>query len=256
MRKYLLIGFLCATAFHSKAQVPGYLGKKFSAGYNLHFYMGGLQADSRKYDAQYFVYQPQFFINKFHEAHVDYVLANNYSLGVSCEFLRTGKFYTESSNTYYNNYDSDNYLNIAATTIRLNNKFFFYKSGSALAPIGNYGQVSVGIVVAKPTVKLKGTNQTDSGTYYFSRIVNFDKVATPIIAAGFGNQSIFFDRFILDVGLEVALIPGAVNTLGSTNYSSYYTTYPNKQSAKEETMKRLQTFYVSSVKVGIGILLF
>ncbi|MEI7802041.1 MAG: hypothetical protein WCI97_05325 [Bacteroidota bacterium] len=256
MRKYFLIPLLLFTAINLKAQVPGYMGKKFSAGYNLHFYMGGLQSESRKYDAQYFVYQPQFFINKFHEAHADYVLANNYSLGISCEFLRTGKYYSESSNNYYNNYDSDNYLNIAATTIRVNNKFFFYKSGSALAPIGNYGQVSVGVISAKPTAKLKGTNQTDSGTFYFSKIVNFDRVTTPIIAAGFGNQSIFFDRLILDVGLEVAFVPGAVSSFTNTHYSSYYTSYPNKETAKEETLKRLQTFYVSSVKVGIGILLF
>lgn len=255
MRKYLLTSLFLIIAFNLKAQVPGYLGKKFSAGYNLHFYMGGLQENSRKYDAQYFVYQPQFFINKFHEIHADYVLANSYSLGISYEFLKTGQLYSESSNTYYNDYSSDNYLNIVASTIRINNKFFFYHSGSALAPIGNYGQVSVGVVTAKPTVKLKGTNDTDSGTYYFSRVVNFDKVSTPIIAAGFGNQSIFFDRFILDVGLELAFLPGSLSSF-TNNYSSYYTTYPNKTTGKEETLKRLQTFYVSSVKIGIGILLF
>lgn len=264
MRKFIALIILFFISTNLSAQTPGYLGKKLTVGYDFHFYMGGIDRDARKYDASYNLYQPSLFINSFHEIHADYVLTKSYSLGLSYQLFNTGQFYEEQEDYYDQNtsnyiyYSTNNYLNITGSAIVVNNKFFFFNSGTGLAPTGNYGQFGIGLITSKSTAKIKGTKNDGSGSTAISKIVTHEKVSTPIISGGLGNQTILFDRVIVDVGLELAFLPGSVKGWLSDGSSSSYltTTFPVEENAKNAVLTRLQTFYVSSVKIGVGILLF
>ncbi len=256
MKKNLSILVLLLLTVTLKAQVPGYMGKKFSAGYDFHFYFGGIDPDARIYDATYNLYQPSIFFNKFHEVHADYVLSKKYSVGLAYQFFKTGQFYAESGNSPgYGYYSASNYLNMSCSSIMVNNKFFFYNNGTALAPIGNYGQIGVGVVTARSVAKVVGS---DYSTIAINKFVTHENVNTPIIAFGLGNQSLLFDRLIIDVGVEGAFLPFTIKGWAhdlSNNYS-VYGTYPREENARNAILTRMQTFYVSSVKFGVGVLLF
>ncbi len=260
MRKIFITVLLFFFSVQVNAQVPGYMGKKLSVGYDFHFYLGGVSNKPRKYDSQFFSKQADFFLNKFHEIHFDYVLTKSYSLGLSYQFFKTGQRYFEgSSNNYFtDNYEATNYLNITGYTIQVSNKFFFFNGGTGLAPIGNYGQLSIGFITAQTRAKIKGEYFDNSETVQFSKYVTFHNMTIPIISGGFGNQSIILERIILDLGLDFSFVPSSLEGLIFNNnyYDNYTTKLPELKLAENEIQLRLQTFYLSSVKVGIGILLF
>ena len=66
--------------------------------------------------------------------------------------------------------------------------------------------------------------------YYTLRYSNkkflLKDIITPIITEGLGNQSIVFDRIIIDAGITVAFLPGTIKGLVSNNnnvnYNSLY----------------------------------
>lgn len=260
MKKIFLLLMVICNCINTNAQVPGYMGKKLSIGYDFNFYLGGVSSKPRMYDSHFIIHQPDFFLNKFHEFHLDYVLTKSYSLGFSYQFFKTGQRYTElGSNNYYTaNYEASNYLNISGYTIQINNKFFFFNRGTGLAPIGNYGKLSIGLITAQTKAKINGEYRNETETEYFTRYITYHNITTPVISGGFGNQSILFERIILDIGLDFAFVPGALKGIDLfDNYSdNYYSVLPEVNLAENEIQLRLQTFYLSSVKVGIGILLF
>ena len=245
-----------------QAQNPGYLGKKFSAGYNFHFYLGGLQNRARTYDAAYRIYQPSIFLNKLNEVHADYVLSKNYSIGLSYQFFKTGQSYHEDGssrdlNGNYINYTAKNYLNIKGTAIALTNKFYFFKNGTGLAPIGNYLQLGIGAVTASSISKdLITLDSGNSNSIYQTKYVTHESITTPLINIGLGHQTILFDRLIIDVGIEGTFLPGIITASKESYSGNTYEPYPKEIFAHNAVVNRLQGFYISAVKVGMGILLF
>ena len=263
MKNIFLIVSIVISVSPLRAQNPGYMGMKFSAGYNFHFYFGGLEKSARPYDVLYHSFEPNFFLNKVNEFHADYVLAKNYSIGVSVDIFKTGQYYYEDE--YYQNdftnefksYKTDNYLNISGSSVNISNKFFFYKNGTGLAPNGNYAQLNIGRVSAKSVARVKGESQDQNGRHTISQTVTHAKTSSLIISGGLGNQSILFDRLILDIGLELAFLPGSVKGYFTDFYETNTNSdFPKEINARNAVLTRLQTFYISSVKVGVGVLLF
>lgn len=254
----VVIYFLCFT-LSLQAQVPGYMGKKFSAGYDFHFYLGGVLPDTRTYDEAFTPSQHEVFLNYIHEFHADYVLAKNYSIGLSYQSFKTGQYFEENEPYYPQNYtySSSNYINMKCYSIVLNNKFFFYKNGTGLAPIGNYGELGIGIVNAQSIVKMVGIYNDYYTLKYSNKKFLLQDVRTPIISGGLGNQSIVFDRIIIDAGINVAFLPGTIKGLVSNNNNvNYNSLYLDTTLAENKILTRMQTFYLTSVKIGIGVLLF
>ena len=259
-KKLFFILFFLFSGFFSHAQNPGYLGKKLYGGYDFHFYIGGIDPDARRFDQWYAVYQPLWFINSYHEGHLDYVLSRFYSLGVSVQGFQTGQYYHEQGtiiySSSYSNYTTDNYLNMRGTTFMVNNKLFYYGNGTALAPVGNYFQIGIGATAVKSTSKIKGMNIHDSYTDDINRIVTHQNFTTAVFSLGFGKQSVFLDRLIIDLGAEGTFFPGAVKAWAGDSNTSGIGNYPKEENARLAALTRLQTFYSTSVKLGVGLLLF
>ena len=147
-------------------------------------------------------------------------------------------------------------MNLRGTTFLVNSKLFYYGGGTALAPVGNYFQIGVGATSVQSSAKIKGLNIHDSYTDEINRTMTHESFATSVFSLGFGKQSIFLDRIIIDMGAEGTFFPGAVKAWAGDGYNSGIGTFPREENARLAALTRLQTFYSTSVKLGIGLLLF
>ena len=246
--------FLFSTAH---AQVPGYLGKRLTAGYNFHAYPGGFSMAAYPYAKDLDFHRSALFINSFHEAHADYVISEKYSVGFSYQRYRTAQRYQASvviSNGESSTFGASAFLNITGNTFLINQRFYFFKSGNAIAPNGGYTQIGIGHTSAS-TVELDRLIKSsyDGADTLLLISENGWTTSSPIFTFTIGSQKIYFEHFFIDTGLEFAFVPGIFRGIIKTRPYDYYGHNYDRQI---ETVKRMQTFYFNTAKIGVGFLIF
>ena len=257
MRSFFFALVIIFSVSFSGAQVPGYLGKRLTAGYNFHLYPGGFTPNSFTYAKDFDFHRGALFINTFNEAHADYVLSEKYSLGVAYHHFKTAQRYNTSvviSNGEAGTIGAVAYLNIIGNTFLINQRFYFFKNGNAIAPNGRYIQLGIGEISASTTELDRMIKSSYSG--YDTLLFVSDNgwtTSSPIFTFSFGSQKIYFEHFFIDSGLEFAFVPGIFR---GTIKTKPYEFYGHNYERQKETMNRLQSFYFNTAKIGIGILIF
>jgi hypothetical protein len=166
---------------------PGYLGKKTTVTYNL---FGNLQIDyAVAYGAQPFsAYTKQTYrgeVNpKFrHQIEVDHVVGRMTSAGVAAFMTRTANWTGDSHFIGFKTIGGFGYL-----------KFFKGSKRGSVAPCGPWGRIGLG---------------AHSTTFLVDRIPTAlvaasptPKALAPLLAMSAGNTRIFYDSFIVNVGVD------------------------------------------------------
>jgi hypothetical protein len=225
MNKVIIILVFVVSYFTGSSQAPGYMGKRFTAGYGIYGSPGFVGSDGRT---------P---VNVLHEAFVEFAAKKKFSVGLSAKFYNAiTPNSTEASTTVFgfNNYQSlretpEGTTRLKGKNYMLYGKFFKRKY---LAPWGKYFILGVALntytTIYDPDqvyIAYQNTNSGFNDNRYFTDFgatkQSFMKVD---VTFGNGRSRIIADRIALDYGYTInvwSLTSNVINVLGeSGNYVS------------------------------------
>jgi hypothetical protein len=223
--KRILILTIISAVFYSfaQAQVPGYRGKRFYVSYDLNFFPAlsnptyGEETQSNITDYH--------GMNVRHAIEADYVVSRTNSIGLSYGFFRSR--FEHQSDTGWTYFPS-----LKCNVIGLNYTVFLKNKGS-LAPFGAYAKISGELITYKAITDLESEPKSFKGT------PNLKSINITI-----GEQKIYFDRLILDVGAQFGLVQGLLAF------------EPTEADINFDAARRLRNHYVMNVHARIGFLIF
>jgi len=215
--KNILIIILMLLPVISKAQVPGYQGKRFILSYNLDV------APNLTYIYVNLSNPVPFQVFSNHHLNVEYVLWRRFSIGADVSFSQNNPAIL----------DSGNKAHVTTSTFGLN--FIFYPNHqNTIAPVGNYFKIRV----------FEG-NANSSGLIINGNTNTWENDHTPIqkiygFGIGFGNNLIVHNNIVLTASINMDL----------------YLSSTNSVPLEEDVESHLLTSYLFYLKLGIGGLLF
>jgi hypothetical protein len=213
MKKIIISFLIAALSLSSVAQVPGYLGKRFSIGYSNYFsprmsvLVKGLGLIDDRMSTEH-------LFNSTHCLDMDYILTTKVSLCLSGQFSKTdlfkvgSQFSMHESGTYYNvQYSPRPKEDMGLNTVNISLGFKFFKE-RYLNPFGRYRKLELIILMSMIQMDEKGflyqpsdyKNGTPLTSYMLSS--GADKFNSLVLAYTLGKQRIFFDKMILDWGIR------------------------------------------------------
>lgn len=284
MNKLSLVGVLIilfVTVTLLPAQTPGYMGKRFVAGYGFYFSpavfgsngQGNAIFGRKNGNAT----DGELAFNSMHEAFLEYALTKRFALGFSGKFYRTT--YDNTRDLYVSTNQVDNYGYNSSISYSGSPEGFYYIHGQNyslyaklfnklyLAPWGRY--MMFGINVEKYTctynpseMKLKYTNNYGSYTNYPAysdfgpqkqKFTKFD------LLFGLGRTRIIANRVVLDYGFNANMI-AFLSTLFDTvaaDEDGVYSTYAKPSNYMAVTSPwRVRGVNRFNVFLKVGVLLF
>lgn len=275
MKKIYMICLSCLVCLFGVAQVPGYMGKRFVAGYGFYFSPALIGADgqgasimgSSTGNAE----TGTIAFNSLHELFAEYTVGKKLSLGISARIYRsaydnnrelivTGSYtnpfgYTQS---YTSGGHPTGLYHIKGVNYLLYGKLYF---GKFLAPWGRYFMFG-------PSLNTYSTNYSpdemrvkvnNSGADLFysdfgpqqQRFVKFD------IMAGLGRSRILANRICLDYGFNVNIIALFTTLFDATNTDFFDNSIPTNYTYMQKTSPaRVRGVNRFNAFVKIGVLLF
>jgi len=247
------------------AQIPGFMGKRFSVGYSNYLMVAGVgpSANAAEKDAYF------SGINTTHCLNLEYTIRNRTNFCFTFETMKTGVSYTKVYNSYvYDNntstsynvsyaYSPKPYIPMQVRTFNVGLGFKFFRRGT-LAPIGKYNKLELLMLFSKLTygntsfaLTLAGTtNQGMKGTgdYNFS---------TFGVAYTTGRSRVLFNKLVIDYGLRLGLVPAGIFAsdlfFGSDNGSGRE---DFEKSLRQQTNIRLFREQLVNFHIGLGFLAF
>ena len=239
MKKIILLYFFLILFFYSSAQVPGYLGKKFSIGYETHLsppgeklldFSGYLDGSNSPKDINYNGKESSIFLPQMkHSLIVEYTLSNRLSLHAGVQSYR----FAEAQ--YYGNnpsYPLDSFFRDKASAIRFG---FSISKPNYIAPQGRYFAMDFQLI-------------NNEIIYYNKRVETIIGDGSSIgVTMNWGNRRVLFDRLIFDYALGTGFTFG-----GQTNIT--------EEKFKESNLEELHTyeflFNLFHLKLGLKYLVF
>jgi hypothetical protein len=203
MKKLIVIFILLP--FFLKAQTPGYLGKKFSIGYEGIMGHSGLGAIKMLFfDFTRSAYTTNGKLRPFlapvfkHGINIEYVLGKRFAMQGGIQYQQFGskdfdvKFYDYSSYNYSEpiTLQSDSFFKTSNLTYRLG---FIFSRGSYILPHGKYFGLDVNYI--------KSNSERLANEVVTERFRE-DYVGLSI---DFGNRRIIYDKIILEGGIGLGL---------------------------------------------------
>lgn len=137
----LLLLMVCFAVENLSAQVPGYRGKRFSAGYNASafFYFANLYGtDGNLFASTRISYKTELYAN--------YALTRKASIGFSYYHAKQKTYLNSEESSYYYIRPQDEFIYNAINIFEVSFKFF---KNDFIAPVGLYYQPSFGVVKFK-----------------------------------------------------------------------------------------------------------
>ncbi len=265
----LLITFTIPTCILN-CQTPGYMGKRFSAGYGFHF--GPALLGSNGNGKSIFgrnngnAKDGEFAFNRLHEVYIEYAIKTRFSIGTSAIFYKTtydnGMEFTANVNrnspqgTYIYGQPSNLYT-IKGVNYLVYGKLFY---GKYIAPWGRY--MCFGINIRSYTASYNPNKMSFTYNSYINNInenITFSDFG-PLkqhytkfdIFAGFGRTRILADKIIFDYGFNTnmySLLTTLFDAGGPQNFIDEpdNTIYIKKTSAfRVRNLNRFNVF----IKVG------
>jgi len=135
------------------------------------------------------------------------------------------------------------------------------------APLGSYVSVGLGIAFSKYNVPFQTFNTTDyDQTPVILSYDNTKSIKSPIIRFGFGKQTVFWNNFLFDYGVDVGFNLAFVATqfrgldpLGTSSGSSYGGTINQEEldfASKKAVQNRVFMMNLINFKMGLSYLIF
>ncbi|MBD81368.1 MAG: hypothetical protein CL840_20795 [Crocinitomicaceae bacterium] len=138
------------------------------------------------------------------------------------------------------------------------------------APLGTFISVGFGFAMSKFDAPFQTLNQsTTSGTLTNAQVLQFDNstvITSPIIRFGLGKQTVFWDRFLFDVGMDIGLNLAFIGTQfaslnpfgsGSTSTGgSVLTQEEFERVSKKAVQNRVFMMNLVNFRMGLAFLLF
>ncbi len=250
MRKIILILLLLFVGEQQtiSAQVPGYQGKRFSAGYNA---------------STFFYITPEGWNGNISdilsgtrlsyktELHVNYVLSRKVSAGFSYYFAKQKAYFTHN---YVDNVGylvpKNDYVLCRLNIFEFNMKFF---RKNFIAPAGFYHQLSIGIVkysLGEKNNELTLSNQMNSGAPV---IIEGDKDPYSCVKLGYsiGKTNPIGHNFYLNTAFGINFFRGGDSSLYRAGSS-----LPVRNYLLANFNRNLRTHNLFEVKLGFGWLAF
>lgn len=210
MRKFIII-LIALVLFgkNIKAQVPGYLGKRFSVGYAYTLSPLAYWGDVKTTDGKDLKITS---VNYRHNIEVNWAIKDrayiglNYSYqkwGVITNLLEDGELSSINSNivnTIQNDLDVYDFKYINASS----NKFtLFYGTTRGIAPRGSYAAFGLSLERITPQV-----------TDVENKVVDLTSINNYGIAFRVGKRRVFYDKIMIDVAANVELGAGIFGEVG------------------------------------------
>lgn len=257
--KKLLTAALVSISCLAAAQVPGYLGKRFSIGYSVNLWPSYLHPGANSED------DGELGLNVMHSANIEYTIKNRTNFCASLQYLHTGldhsytlNGYTSSSSYYGPEQETFNYkpkskLPIQQYTTGASIGFKFFKRGF-FAPVGKYTKVDLTVFF--------NTMSYEKDAFYYDTY----KTATPIgtgnskstsfsLGYSIGRQRVIANRLVLDFGMRFAIVPAAVLSVLADNFNESGNTQPDDE-LKHYANQRLFGEQLVNFHIGLSFLAF
>lgn len=209
LRTCLTVLVLSLSILTSFAQVPGYLGKKFTLQGEIHSFPAligptannnGLQAEGDGGTG--------LGLNWSAGARLGYVLSRYNQLMLTFDYLKTGAIQTAYLNSGFDYSSREIFYNLNGISFGIGNRKFRASKGG-LAPMGKYNGYSLNLTALNGTLNKKYSSSSSSLSTYGIEPKHL------VLSFGyeFGTNYIIKDRLILNIGakLNIALSPRAFN---------------------------------------------
>lgn len=271
-KKILLIlsFFLLTNLF---AQVPGYMGKRFSIGYSNYFLPSGLGPGANAESSEPLT---TIGLNTTHCLNMEYIIKSRTNICLSLQTAKTGMTPGEMGFSSYNGYNSYDYYTVTYNpkpykpmqirAINFGIGFKFFQSGS-LAPIGKYKKLELLFMFNHLTYK------RDGFTYYDNSYSGYGQYRTLTVGKGdyqfntfaityaIGRSRVLFDKLIFDCGIRFGLTPagvwGYVNQNGDfLDTSSSSGTLAAEQDFRYHANMRMFRCQLFNFHIGLSFLAF
>lgn len=256
MKKFLLIYTLFLFCTQSiKAQVPGYLGKRFAIGYAYTLSPLAYWSDIKTKDGQDLNIRS---VNTRHNIELNWAvkertfIAINYSYqnwGILTNLLEDGNISTFSSfidNTMQSDLGVSDFKFINASS----NKFtFLYGKTKGIAPRGSYAAIGLSLESITPEV-------TDLN----NQVVNLPTINNYGMVARIGKRRVYYDKLMLDVSANIELGAGVFSEVGNYNKFDrnfegidYYDVRSTLKVEDINTKAKTQASYYSLLSLRVGL---
>jgi hypothetical protein len=211
MKKIITFFFVFILSITSIAQVPGYLGKRFSIGYSSYFFprIAALSSSIGFIDGDI---PTERSFNSTHCLDMDYAIGTRISFCLSGQFskvelLKYGSdLYVQHGTTYTNVvYLPPHKQDMQLNTVNISVGFKFFRS-RYLNPVGRYRKWEVILIMNKLEMEKNGfyyTMNNQSKPYPLS-IVD-EQFQSIVIAYTIGKQRVLFNKIVLDYGIRFGI---------------------------------------------------
>jgi hypothetical protein len=274
MKKILTSFFVFFFCIASIAQVPGYLGKRFSVGYSNYFFPRSTLVSSSFTFGDEDKTSTRMAFNSTHSLDVDYVLTPWVSACLAGQFSKMdvvkqgGEFNVERGGTYNTvQYLPGSKEDMQLNTINLSVAFKFFKE-RYMNPYGKYRKLEVMLMMN--TIKM------DENGFYSVRydppkpkqVLPYPvageryKFNSLILAYTIGKQRVLFDKLVLDWGIRFGInynyISKSVNPLEMmfADRTSAYEEDSIEKKLKEQAIARTMGAQLVNAHVGLRFLAF
>lgn len=222
MKKIILFIFCLISIVGAAIAQPGYQGKKLSLQANMLLFPALKNATYSK--------APELTsLNITKEIHLDYVVSRRNTVGLTYRHLRTSTL---------RRYDSDittiPYGKVYSHAFGIRYRIFKRRTGN-LAPLGKYTIIGLQTMFNHTANSKIKTEPVHFTTYAFT--------------IGKGTSKIFFDRLILNYGIELSHVFTGFSKQGLAGATFYY-----KDDAQTMAQYRIWRHSLVSVKMGLGFL--
>jgi hypothetical protein len=246
--KYLLTMIMAIIITAIQAQVPGYLGKRFSLFFDANPTPAFLVQNTNnsiivrsRDESAYSARNNPFAFNFRPQLEVDYLIHRDFSLGLLVNYIMIGTATAADLDDAINEPTrvvSGGAVKGAAAGVRL--KFFRYRKSSSIAPIGLYKTISISAVRVNAFENFSSPSPLLSGNIY-----------APVVSFGIGRQSMFAKNFLVKTGLEFGFagVPFDFLTESDDDWTA-------QEYTRNNLYKSLFAYSLFSLNIAIGYIPF
>jgi hypothetical protein len=257
----VLFSFLISIA--SIAQVPGYLGKRFSIGYSNYFFprIPAISSSIGFIDGDI---PTERSFNSTHCLDMDYTIGSRVSFCMSGQFskmelLKYGSdLYVQKADKSYTYvyYFPPHRQDMQLNTVNISVGFKFFKS-NYLNPVGRYRKWELILIMNKLDMEKNGfyyTMNNQSKPYLLSTVD--EQFASVAIAYTIGKQRVLFNKLVLDYGIRFGInysyVFSDLNIISALVESDSFT-YDGSLAGKLKSQANGRTFGAQLVNAHIGL---
>jgi hypothetical protein len=217
MKKIITFFFVLFLSITSMAQVPGYLGKRFSIGYSNYFFPRFPAVNSSIGFSEGDKLSTERSFNSTHCLDVDYIISPRISMCFSGQFskmdlMKHGSIFSveRGGQRYSVQYVPRPKQDMELNTVNFSVGFKFFKQ-RYLNPFGRYRKLELILMMNKVIMDENGfysvaynspkTNQLSS----YPLMDGAGRFSSVALACTIGKQRIFFDKLILDWGIRFGI---------------------------------------------------